>query len=517
MKKYIIYLLLVTAIFFIACKKDHDFDKLAGTNWNPKLAVPLINSSLAVEDILQSADEQDFLEIGGDKMITLVYNSQLYSIKGDEFIDIQSVISTLTDTFNIIEFPFPGGAKIRNVEIISGKMNYSITSQDTQKVDLSLKMPYVTKSGTPFEENILLENTGGSSNYKSGNFDLSGYNFDFSSNGNYTNSLIIEYLARLTSNLTNVTSNYPLNINFQDLVFQYVDGYLGLFNFNIQADTMSLSIFKNWVGGTVFLDDPKINLSITNSFGIPITADFSTFEAWSDVEGGNVIPIVSNTDISDTFLINYPDLTEIGNSIDSDYTLDNNNSNINNVISISPKQLRYALFFLANADVDTTQINFITKDSEFSVDLDLKLPMHGRIDDMKIRDTFDLDVSTESLFNQLKSAKFKLQTENKLPLSVDLQVYFTDDEHQLLDSLLVGEETILKAGEVDAQGKVVTAENKTTFVSFDKKNSENIDSASKLIIKAKLNTTDGGDTSIKLYTDYYLKIKLGVIANTQLN
>ena len=189
--------------------------------------------------------------------------------------------------------------------------------------------------------------------------------------------------------------------------------------------------------------------------------------------------------------------------------------NVDNFLAISPREVRYALHFLANHNLKDNQLNFITNESQLTVDLAMRLPMQGRIENMRLQDTLALAQETLTVLEQLYQASFKLQTENGLPLDLSLQLYFTDANFQPLDSLLLGQEMILKAGLPDGQGRIVEAGKKTTFIGSRASRSIRLQQATHLVVKALLNTPGEGSTTVKLYSDYSLGLQLGLMAIPQ--
>lgn len=506
---------LVLSLLFTACRKSSDFDNLDNAQWNPTLAVPLINTDVEVEDFISSDSDQEFIEIGTENEIYMIYKSEVLSLSGSDLFDIPD-ISGVLNTNNIdLTIPFGSQQKIGKVQLKSGKMNYSISAENTDPAEIEFNMPFAKKSEIPFEETISIGGT--ESSFKSGSFDLSNYNIDFSGNGTLNNKLNIQTFINLVNGGFGDFDDYNIIVTFQDLIFEYVEGFFGGLNLGLLGDTISLPLFEKWTEGTFQLFDPQISIALENSFGFPINATFTTFEADEDLEGQTVIPLETSVELGDTFQINYPDLFDMGGTESTDFNFNENNSNISNVISISPKQLKYALFFVGNTEVDSSNFNFILDDSFFKVNLDLKLPMRGQIENVVVLDTFDFTASTTQLFQNINTARFRLETINNLPLGLDLQVYFLDEDNQILDSLLNQSETILKAPVVDGQGTIIAPENNVNFIDFDTSSALTIDNAKKIFVRIKMNTSENGSTPVSLFTDYYLGLKLGVITNLKLN
>lgn len=507
--------ILFLCLFFFGCRKTNDFDNLNSAEWNPSLAVPLINTKIKVEDFISSDSDHEIIEVGNENEINLMYQSEIVSLYGSDLFDIPDISGILNDFDIDLPFPFGPQQDIGNIKLKSGKLSYSINAQNDDEAAITLTIPFAQLFGESFEETIHI---GGSNpTYKSGVFDLSNYNIDLSGGGDLNNKLNIQTIIDLINGGLGDFDKYEIIVSFQDLIFEYVEGFFGSLNFGLAGDTIALSLFEKWKEGTFQLFDPQIGVEIENSFGIPINASFTTFEADEDVSGQNVIPLETSVEIGDTFELNFPNLSDAGSFETTDFTIDESNSNLTNIISLSPTQLRYALFFVANASADASSFNFILDDSFFKVNLDLKLPMKGRIENVIVQDTFDFSASTANLFQNVNTARFRLETINNLPLGMDLQVYFLDEYNQILDSLLSESETILKAPPVNTAGKITSPVNNINFIDFDKSSAAAIDNAKKVMVRIKVNTSENGDLPVSLYTDYYLGLKLGVITNLNLN
>ena len=179
----------------------------------------------------------------------------------------------------------------------------------------------MNEAGEPLDLNFLLE----AADSTSGTIDLSGFLIDFSGIPGEDNAIIAEYLAYLVADSSLLNPDFPLQLSFGELAFRYAEGYLGQLDFDLPSDTLQLSLFKQWIDGTIYLDNPNISLQIENSYGLPLTASFSTFEAWSDSEGGQVIPLISTNSLEAGFVVDYPNLQEVGDFLRTTYSLNPDN------------------------------------------------------------------------------------------------------------------------------------------------------------------------------------------------
>src|SRR5205085_5917257 len=67
--------------------------------------------------------------------------------------------------------------------------------------------------------------------------------------------------------------------NFSGINFSYIDGFVGQIPFSTPADSFNIDLFKNSLAGSIQLSDPKVQMNISNSFGLPIKLKFDQFDA----------------------------------------------------------------------------------------------------------------------------------------------------------------------------------------------------------------------------------------------
>lgn len=505
--QWLIYIIFLYSA--VSCKKTNDFDKLVKPDWQPELAVPIINSEVSTIQLLNQVPQNDVVHIDNESKISLNYKDELTSFKGSELIDVEDLNQILLDTLNSLIFNFGKDKLIEALELSEGILEYEFYSQDTNDLVIYIDIPLATLNGVPFHQQINSEYIPGVGHSVKETINLENYSINLTqNNGNYnTLDVFFEVLTIIGNN--NITGDNPLGISFNNLKFSTIFGYLGKLNFTLFNDTIDLTVFDNWISGSITLIDPNISLQINNSFGFPITAQINSIN-----ETGNSNNNLNSPLINTPFLVNYPEMVQIGDYESTVIILDDNNSDISNFISISPNKLNYSLSFESNINGDTTLQNFMTADSDFHVDIDLNLPMYGTIDNIVVRDTFEFDPSQETALNSLVEANFKLNTKNYFPFDVAVQIYFVDENLTVTDSLLSNTEKILLAGSINSDGRVIFPQEKITYIDFTQNRINNLKESRFLILQLKANSTNSGNDNIQLYSDYKTTIGLSSIFKT---
>lgn len=520
-KVSIIIIFCITGLLYSCIKDKFNFDNVAGGQYNPDVAAPLIHTKLTLSDLLGEYDSSNVITEDSNSFLTLIYRNTVYSKKADEFVDIPNQPINTNIIFTVPPGLGPGDSVIipysedyyftvNNDEILDSifvktngisTMDFNLNSDINHYAKIEITIPSATKYGTPFKKIMPFDYTGTLPISQS--FSLSGYKITFLD----SNKIIINYDLIVYGDANPDNSPYFISMGdgIIDIQFSKVFGYLSQHFFDIDIDTVSLDIFKNKIEGIFNLEDPKVNIYVSNSFGFPISANFVQMGTHSDDNAPYDVS-VSGSGIPAPWKINYPTVSEIGQKIETSLILNKTNSNIKDAINISPRYLFCKLTALSNPEGMIEQ-NFALDTSKLDVDIEVELPLYGRAWDFVNKDTLDFEIDD---VDELESILFKLNINNGFPIDGKVQIYFTDTLYTVLDSLLSSFQQVIASavpgGPPDY--KVISPTNKTTTILFDKNRLNNIVNTKKMILKTKLATSDNGNTIVKIYSDYNMEIRL---------
>jgi len=487
-----------------ACVKDR-LDKLQSGSWNPEIAIPLVDSRIGMERLIGDLEEDGFITTDDDNVIVIVYQGTLFEIHAEDMFKLNDVSFDLAalQNFGITNYPSTQFF-LRTLELKEGTLKVHIENDTQEDVRVTLNMPKSTKSGVPFAESFTIKYAGGSITTFDTLFDISGYYIDLSGNGNEHNKLKIHYEANKISNNDSVLIDV-FQVEFKDMKYEFIDGNLGNVKFTTEDDSIKLDIFKNFKSGRIILQDPKFKLDIENGFGIPIHLSFGNFEGvgkgGNEQLGGNII--------DDGINVKAP--TSDGSKVNTNETIDSSNSNISQFLSISPESLWFNFNLEANADGDTSLYNFISSTSSLVGKIDLRIPLKGSLDSVIIEDTYDFENSDIA---NLERATFKLVTNNSFPVGLYIQIYFLDEDENILDSLIETNSALFREAFTDAEGFSISAVREETYFTIGEERFAPIRiNAKKLRIRVMLLTDDSDTKSIKITTEDYFDLKLGVRAS----
>lgn len=293
-------------------------------------------------------------------------------------------------------------------------------------------------------------------------------------------------------------------ISLQGLAFQYAEGYFGNLLYEGSRDTINIDFFENWTRGDVYFENPRIKLSVENSFGIPTRARVNTLDVVT--VRNEVLPLQS------TYVINgidfpYPSFAELGQVKRDSFYFTRDNSNIDKILSASPKAIEYDVDAVTNPTNNRNIRGYITDQSYYKVNMEVELPLYGRAAGFTIRDTLDLNFDE---YDNVTDAEFKLVVDNGIPLDVVVQGYFLNASNQVIDSLLTAPQTVIASAPVDANGVANGTQQKITLIPIAEERFIKIrDQAQRLWINASFSTLNNGITSVRVLNSQQVRIRLG--------
>ena len=492
----------LSALFLLSCVAD-DFRTLKKNPWEPELAFPLTDSHFDVKRVFSKAFEDGTLITGSDGLITMVYSGELFHVKADQLIEFQDFSIDLAVAQGELPFIGQGGMLLKNLDVDRGILQIHIEDKLNQDARVEINMPRTTKNGIPFSEQFTVKYKGATNTVFDTIYLLNGYHFDLTGpDGQQSNSININYTAE------GLKDGLPIqldvfNATFKDLSFNFLDGYLGKLNLGSYNDSMQISIWENFKSGSIILEDPRINFTIDNSFGLPVKLTINNFTG-SGVGGSSNL---GGDAVDNGIDVGAP--TDTTSPVITTEEINSGNSNLTNFLSITPLSINYKLELEANSENDTTAYNFVSSTSELIGNLDLELPLKGRLDSVVFENTFDLDLGDAS---KVDLAIFKLYTENFFPLGIYMQVYFLNESGQVFDSLLLDNSTIFKQAVTDDKGFSKLPSVDENYFALGAERFPFVREFGKFMkVRAMLLTDASSTKSVKIRDDNYLDVKIGVI------
>ena len=484
-------------ILTIGCQYD-DFKEIDGIEYNADFAIPLINSKVTIQEIIDETEDLSLLEIDADGNLTFMYNDTAASADLMELIeDETSFPLAIIDTNMTIPFDFFSKVHVRSINLKGGSLFFNLSSSFEEQVNVTISIPDLRKNGVPFSTIVNIDYNGTSpSSFTTPNFPLDGYVLDMP-DGN----LHITYDARLT-NGDKVTLN-TINGEAQNWQIADLKAIWDKEMLSLGTSSVSVDLYDSWVDGELHFEDPQLSIIVDNSFGFP--ASILIKSMYIVTLEDEIIPFVSDV-VGNTFEINYPELNEIGSSKSTSITFNKDNSNIATLFNTKFKKLIYELEAMINPD-EETDIGFLAENSKLVTYLDARLPVYGTAKGFELESISDVEMDD---VDNIRDAEFKLITDNGLPVDIGIQLYFLDDTGTVIDSLFNSEVQLLESANIDANGEVSQSTQTTELLPVNEQQLEWLRQYGKIRLDASLSTFGNGNTAVRIQNTQELDVKLGL-------
>jgi len=536
-------------LFFVAvitsCVPDeftgkYNFDVL----WEPVYNGPVAFGNFTLKDILDEmldTSELDLdVEIDEDStnLYYVAYSDHIKSIRASEWIDIpdqnfpdvyfyRPEIDIPADSLGItgatiyrkkvekFDFATQHNERIDSIFLTSGNLNTNTFSTLHHTGWLIIHSDQIKIGDEFYRDSISISDASGSfSDSKVTPLNGSVLRLDNQSDPDTTFLEIIFELYLIHSG-NDIMAGEEVNVDmtFTDLIFQSAYGSFGDYDtLLIDNEQFEFEMFEYEFEGNVYFGDPRINLLIDNSFGLPLGINLFGLSAYSQKTG-------IETDITfepgvNPFIINAPDLSQLGQSVITEISVNKTNSNIDEVTNTTLSYIDYSARAITNPGGSATQDNFVLDSSRASVDFEVVLPMDLRAEDFEVEDTIDFDLSDipdENDDFEIKSFQIRMETTNGMPVEINMQAVLVDTFYNVLDSLFTEEtKNILPSALVDENGKVLAPSQNEVLIDFPPNRLDLIRDTRHAMVSGTFETTDEGQKMVKFYSYYVINFKLGV-------
>ncbi len=504
--------LVLSALVNSGCQKLENLDKLEVTGIDAEYAIPLLSTSFEMGEVLDNFDENSSVFFDENGQAILRYFGDFTSSGSDDIFAVLSIVNNipipLPDPVSALPFAAPNGVTLDYADLKTGGFRYFFTSDHEEDITVTVSIPSLTKDGEIFSHSIGTSPYVGTTPVAGGLLspvDLAGYRLSVPDD-----SIYVEYHAfREVSGFADTLKGFA--VIFSDVTASFIQGYLGNQVFEFERDTIEIDFFENWTEGTLRFEDPTINFLIKNSFGFPVRSDI------------NVLDVVSVNDeifpLSSPFIeagvdFAYPEPDEIGCIKETNFSFNNENSNLVDLLEAVPKAVDYDIDGLTNPDGNTAIRGFMTDSSLLSVQVEVVLPVFGAVSNYNVFDTikverFDFDVDFEE-YGDVDYAEFKLFSENNIPLNIDLQLFFADENERIIDSLFTEIAPVVTAATVDEDGNTLEQSTEEAFARVTEERFERIKAARNLFLRARFSTPEAGMRSVRVTADQDVKIGMGL-------
>jgi hypothetical protein len=518
----LILLMMVTAFGIItSCKKDFEFDRIKGLDWNPDLAVPIVNDSITFEQaLIQTGTEKNFyIDENGDVSILLYFKKKAFMILVNDLISIPSLYFSFERQFTALEqeiisqqdFPIP--PVTFNVNLAESSPDLIVEELKVKEGNIVISSNYTFNNPGYLKVTVLNAFKNGDTlttqigpftqGISTSTIDLAGAEFDLNASPNIVKIRIDGLIKKSDHPVAGdlMHSDYTVNISR----VEKFKGYLGQQTFLPMEDTVRITAFNNaYVLGDIVFSDPQVSITMKNSIGIPAAITVEKLMAFNNASnvgfditdrlGANAYFEVPSPDYSNPKMVSK---TMVYNNA-------NTENSMNELFNLKPDKVYFKIKNEINPHGKT--VNFFKENDSLYADLTVKLPLFGRFDHLTLQDTFDFNLNKQK---EIEMVEFKTKISNGLPLLARMQVYFTDSLYNVLDSLTGADNILIEEAPVDPSTYLPYPGMygiKDTSFYFSQSRMAGISNARKIVVRSVMNSFDDGTTNVKIKAGQLLKL-----------
>ena len=476
------------------------FDKQLNTTSNDAFNVTINDINISTE-MPTTKEMRDFL---------FFLNRTSYTVQPQDINIINTSGQSSSQTVESITL----SQQLTAAELNGGTLKIDLASTFNANVAVVLTIPSIKSksNGTAYSKTVSLTN---STKTNSFTIDLSNYNVDFTHNGtayNQTNNtIVLNAVANLTykaGDVIAVTDKISVAAKMTNTTAQVVYGDFKQTTFGVNSETILFDFFNDFADGKITFNNPIMTLTASSKYGFPIGIDLSAIEAQNGAVTKKLTYSGTTTDEKTT-----PNLLIIdglqtyfpsANAVSTTRVLNKTNSNIVDLLGIKPKAIKLNFTGKVNPINKNPNLNFYSKNfSALNANLNIQVPLDVKFENVEI--TKAIDFKNGSDLNKISNVALFIKTENKIPLSVVIEIEFYQGTKKMDISKTLA---AFDAADVDTQGK--STGYKTSYPKLELNDSEiqKIILATQIKAKIKLNSPTSA-SAIKLLGTDDLKISLG--------
>ncbi len=398
-----------------------------------------------------------------------------------------------------VDFATEEGVRLYHLLFSQGTMNFTVHSQLAMRVYIELKLPTGMINGVIPHADIVLPANG---TYEGGiSFEDMELNLDTDSLQPFNRFPVYAGIVIMpTAEMVEFDSSNTVRTDFYSSGIKpaFARGYFGKRSVSLAEGTVSIGLDAlSGINGTIYFDNPELKIHYGNSFGIPMKLKI-------DLTAQNGSTGQQAALALDTVVLAYPGLNT--GYVSSTINVDKTNSEIVDFIAVKPDSVHYSGGGLINWNTDT--LNYIYDTSSIVAGMDLHIPMVFKAGHLVLTDSVSVTPLEEGV--PLQESAFNIQLENGFPFDMDLTMQLSDSlTGELLKTLHLGQ---IKAAPVNAEGRVIEPVRDSLNITFDESFFEAMKRANRGIFTAKTSTFSQGTVPVGLYSDYKMKIAVGITA-----
>ena len=340
---------------------------------------------------------------------------------------------------------------------------------------------------------------------------LNEYNADLTidpeGTGNLYNKMVVNVIASLTyaaGDIIDTSDEITYEVKLTDISYDVIEGDFKQEPFSLSSETIDLGEFSdNFSEGNVTFDNTQMTINISNDYGFPIGIDLSSVEAVSTNSSVNLNYTGTDPSFPNTMIIdgveNFGD-----DEVVSNIALDNDNSNIGDLLESNPTSIVFNLSGISNPIND----GIINENFYASSNTGFEAEVSIGFDKVNLNE--EIEYNTDENFEEFQSIKIVTSVENKIPLTGDLILEFKNSANEIIhtESFNAFNAANIDPSSGESDGVAVLS---NFEINLDKNEINSLVNTEKINIKVTLQLPDG-ESSVTVKGSDELNVRVGLEA-----
>jgi hypothetical protein len=296
------------------------------------------------------------------------------------------------------------------------------------------------------------------------------------------------------------TDAVTVSSTFSNVVVDAAKGQFGTFTVNIPKSSVDFGFDFSFLSKTskqLFFDNPIIKMRYNNSFGIPISANMN-------INASGLLG-ASEALNAPAISISAPKIAQIGQTLKDSFSINKTNSSIVPFLSILPNKINYD--GTVQIKSNPSDVNFFTANSKIDFGADFVMPLKFSTENLILRDTVKGEFATENK-DKFESASLIINHVNGFPLKTAIDIIALNNG---IETSIIQNFSIPSAS-IDANGKVSQPNRDKQTLAVNSTQLQQLLTAQKLIIVAKVQTANGGQSPVAMLPSYNFEVNVGMEA-----
>lgn len=532
-------LLVASALLLHNCHKElFEWDRLSqDMQLEHTLLGPLVYGEVDMDDIMERLDLADYVGTFPDSLVYVAFIDTLASVSADTVFALLDTIDS--DVFYLesdddvilpgipgdtsvpiirtesLEFDMNGDHRLYEVLIRQGITGILVSSTFRHEGILTIRSDqFLDPSGESFRITIPIDDA-------SGNFetweelDNTGYTLKPAYEEGINKVEFIFELQIINSGQPILTGERcAIEFSLINVEFEHIYGFIDSEDLLDESGSIDIPL---WEGNpelkAVTLGDPRIDIILATSVGIPLEMDLDSFIAVGPE--GEEVPLVLSD--GNTLFFPAPSFDEQGSTVVSKQEIDNTNSNIVDFLAATPSHILYSVDG-RTALMGEDTMHFVLGDSKVELSAEVVVPLDFLSTGYALSETLEFEIEEEVVDTSIiRNVEVSITTVNDLPVELMMQVYLLDENQLLIDSIFDDSRPVLAASVVDSEGKFVEASEETNTVEMPVEKLGRLGEVRYLEFQTVMTTSGEGSQFVKIYSYYTLEYAISVMAETRIN